>query len=467
MQTWKGGDSDPVSILSSGPNYGKYITFDETCDRDIFEFFEELSQYHDFNRKLDSLLNRETFENKEINKMIKSLQTSVTSKAILGKLKRLKSKLDTDYIRSLIKELGESDFSLFKEFLTKVKIFHSQTNEESLKMLTVRELKHSCKASRTVANSIYTKSEKGISRWREETGNGVWLSTNAELWQNIEKYFITETMEISKAELSDTVGCGVHFNEQCIKRFSDAIKQHTFLNIITNSNIRILHELKTYQALNYLGYTNSLFIGLKSPMIRPKEIRKLWPCKWSAALVIDCDCDGNVADILLDIFQNNSDYEQGSDSSDDHKAETVVDILANYQQKVILISRQQHKDLASRLREKLGNIYAEYEDNSNISDLDAKSQKQILERTVNFQGTHVALQTLVGTDPPEIIKNHIDSAVISKLYSETKLCVGRKLSDTPKYFVQRLLQHRVCLKDDILKTTDNAVTFAVSGLRAD
>jgi len=35
----KGRDSDPVGILSSGTNYGKYITFDETVDTNIFEFF--------------------------------------------------------------------------------------------------------------------------------------------------------------------------------------------------------------------------------------------------------------------------------------------------------------------------------------------------------------------------------------------------------------------------------------------
>jgi hypothetical protein len=54
--------------------------------------------------------------------------------------------------------------------------------------------------------------------------------------------------------------------------------------------------------------------------------------------------------------------------------------------------------LASPAQEKLANINGAYEDNCVLSDLDAELQRQILERTVNFQGIDVALDTLVGTD---------------------------------------------------------------------
>jgi len=53
---FQGGDSDPVSILSSGTDYGKYITFVENIDTDIFGFFEELSRYHKLITEVDSLL---------------------------------------------------------------------------------------------------------------------------------------------------------------------------------------------------------------------------------------------------------------------------------------------------------------------------------------------------------------------------------------------------------------------------
>jgi hypothetical protein len=455
----KGGHADPVSILSSGSNCGQYITFEETNDADIFKFFEELSRYHDFVAEMDSLL-------KEINEKFKSLQSSVSSKAILEKLKSLKSMLSNDNVRRLKEELDKCDFSLFKEFLNKVKIFHSQTEEESLETLIVKELKDACATSCTVANSIYAKFDEGLYNWWKESGSVVWLSKNSELWQAVEKSFAAGITDISEAEVQEVLGCGIHFSQQHIQRLSDVIKQNTFLNIITNSNIRNLHKLKTHQALRYLGYTNSLFISLKTLMIRRKKIRKLWPCKWSDAMVIDCD--GNVADMLLDIVQKLVDCEQGSDNLDGNMVETFVDILQNYKKNVILISRRQDKNLASHLREKLGNIFADYEDNCNLSDFDEKSQKQILERTVNFQGTNVALQTLVGTDPPEIIKLYVDSDVISiLLHREAKLCVGRKLSDPSKIYVQRSLQHRVYLKNYILKATDNNITIAVSGLEAD
>jgi ankyrin repeat protein len=100
--------------------------------------------------------------------------------------------------------------------------------------------------------------------------------------------------------------------------------------------------------------------------------------------------------------------------------------------------------------------------------LDEKSQKQILERPVNFQGTNVALSTLVGTKPPESIQALLDSDVISILLSnEHKLSVGRQLGDHCKYYVPRVLQHQIYLKEDILKLRDCAVTFVMSGLQAD
>jgi hypothetical protein len=248
----------------------------------------------------------------------------------------------------------------------------------------------------------------------------------------------------------------------------DDIKQKTLLNIVTNSNIRYIHKLKTYQALETLGYTNTLFIGLKSLMIRRKEIPKLWPSKWNAALVIDCDCDGNVADILLDILQESVGCEQGLEISNDNLVETLVAVLQKHEQKVILISTEQHINLASHFQEKLGNIVAAYGDNCVMSDLDAESQRQILERTVNFQGKDVALDTLVGTEPPECMKSLVVSDVISILLSyEHKLCVGRQLSDLPQHYVPRVLQRHEYLKDDILKLAHSTITFAVSGLQAD
>ena len=142
------------------------------------------------------------------------------------------------------------------------------------------------KASRLVANSIYTKYEDYFYKWGEKSGNVVWLSKISEEWQGVEKYLVTEIKEISDLELQDIAECGISFNEQHMEGLCDAIKQKTVLNIVTNSNIRNLHKIKTYQALNNLGYTNSLFIGLNSLKIRRKEIRKLWPCRWSGVLVM-------------------------------------------------------------------------------------------------------------------------------------------------------------------------------------
>ena len=109
------------------------------------------------------------------------------------------------------------------------------------------------------------------------------------------KIFNDMINELSEHELQKFVACGIRFNkQQHIQTLRDAIKHNTVLHIVSNSNIHCLHKLKTYQALNTLGYTNSLFIGLKSLKIRRKEILKFWPSQWSGPLVIDCDSDSNV-----------------------------------------------------------------------------------------------------------------------------------------------------------------------------
>jgi len=116
-------------------------------------------------------------------------------------------------------------------------------------------------------------------------------------------------------------------------------------------------------------------------------------------LVVDCDSDGNVAHTALDILRKSADCEQSLGMSDDNTAETTIDVLQKCQAKVILLSTRQED---SNCQEKLRNI-SYFEDNCDIPDLDEKSQKLILERPVNFQGTNVELSTLVDTDPPDSI----------------------------------------------------------------
>jgi len=457
-------DSDPLSILSSGTDKGKYITFDETRDKDIFGFFEELSLYHKLIGELDSLLKDRTSVDTAIKEKIKKFQDSVTNRTISGKLNSLKSNVNKIYVTKLMEEVSECDFNLFKEFLSKVKIFQNQSNEESLKGLIEKELQEACKATPSVANFIYTKFEEGFSKWWKNEGNVVWLSENSGVWEEVEKHIISEISVISEPEIQGNLKCDISFNPQHVQKLSDAIKQNTVLNIVTNSNIRIVQKLRTYQALNNLGYKNSLFIGTKPLMISLEEMHKLWPCKWSEVLVVDSVSDCKVARKVLDNLQQSIVSKQGLGNSDDNKIKTLDHVLQKHQQKVVLLSPRQ---TASGFQEKVGNI-SHYEDNCNILHLDEKSQKQLLDRNVNFQGTNVTLSTLVGTDPSESIKPLLDSEVISILLSnERELSVGRQLSDLRKYYVPRVLQHHICLNKNILKLTDYAITFAVSGLQAE
>jgi hypothetical protein len=217
------------------------------------------------------------------------------------------------------------------------------------------------------------KFKKGFSEWYKGSEKAEWPMKVSELWQDIEKYMVRGVNVISEPEPQEIVGCGIRFNQQHLQSVCDAIKYNNYLNITTNTNIRNLQKLETYQALNILGYTNFLFIGLKVLMNQRKEIHKLWPCKWSAVLVIDCDCEDNLTDILLNILRETADSAQSSECCNDNEVEPLVGILQKYQQKVILISKEHRKFAAS------------FKDNCDMSHLDEMSQNKILEKMLIFK----------------------------------------------------------------------------------
>jgi hypothetical protein len=180
---------------------------------------------------------------KEIYEKIKRLQDSVANSTIFGNLDSLKSKKNTDYVTKCIDEIAKCDFTLFEEFLSKVKIFHSQSNEEVLKGLTEKVLQEASKASLSVANFIYTKFEEGFSNWWKRDGNVVWINENSDLWQEVQKSIITEIKETSEPEIQEIDRCGISFNPQHVQKLSDAIKENTVLKIVTNSSVHILQKL--------------------------------------------------------------------------------------------------------------------------------------------------------------------------------------------------------------------------------
>jgi len=136
----QGGDTDPLSILSSGTDCGKYITFDETFYKDIFGFFEELSGYHKHIRELEDHLKERNSVHNSIKEMIKKVQNCVKNEKIKQELKDMETKVNIHIETPCIAEMVQCDFTLYKEFLNKVKIFHSQSNEESLKGLIGKEI---------------------------------------------------------------------------------------------------------------------------------------------------------------------------------------------------------------------------------------------------------------------------------------------------------------------------------------
>ena len=343
----QGGNSDPLSILSTGTNCGMYTSFDKTHDGDIYEFSENVSKYYKLIGKLVSQLKSRTSVNDEIKETIKKLQECLKGQntTILDELKDMQKNGNTDCVPKWMEEAANCDITLFEEFLNKVKIFHSQLDVNSLKRLIKEELQEACKASPSVANFIYTKIEEGIYKWWRKEGNVVWLNENSGLWQKVQGFINNEIKQMSESEIQQISQCDISVNQDHIQELSDALKQKTILNIVSNSNVRIKEKSKTYKALEILGYRNLLFIGIQSLFSLGKIYETFWPCKWCDVMVVDCGSDYVMAKSFLESFQ---------------KSKEFVDILQKYQCKIIFFST---KIETSDLRKYVRSIYKCFEVN--------------------------------------------------------------------------------------------------------
>ena len=137
-------------------------------DIDIFKFFEELSRYAEGLLQLKCLIEREKLMLEQIEEKIKEFRLTFTRKEILDSLDGLQSKPSNK--EKLIKELQKCDFSLYEEFLGKVKIFQCQSNENLFDTLIKKELQEACQASTSCANSIYRKFDETLRPWWEKVG---------------------------------------------------------------------------------------------------------------------------------------------------------------------------------------------------------------------------------------------------------------------------------------------------------
>jgi len=173
--TYKENESDPLSILSSGKDKGKYITFDEKSenDRDIFVHFENLSQIKGPLTEFNCTVNSRNDLHKEIKEKISELSIALQNK---GPSVEMECEEATE-----IQVAIECDYTLYKEFLTKVKIFQNQSDEESLRGLIEEELQE----AREALTFNYLKFQEGIFRWFVKDGEVEWLNKNSGLWKAV------------------------------------------------------------------------------------------------------------------------------------------------------------------------------------------------------------------------------------------------------------------------------------------
>ncbi|KDR06090.1 hypothetical protein L798_04482 [Zootermopsis nevadensis] len=224
-------DKNLVSILSSGPNDGKYVTFDKKSGKDVFDFFKELLNYYNF------LVQMAAYTDEEIKQEIENKISNFTNGDIKKKLEKLISEPSSDDLGKLIKELEKCDFSLYEEFLQKVKIFQCQANESSFVELIKKELQEACHTSPSGTNSIYENLKQVLENWWKEEGEVDRLSEGSRLWQNIKQLWIEKIKELSKIDVQGSIEFGIRFTEQHMQPLSEALQRSKLLKVITKKKL--------------------------------------------------------------------------------------------------------------------------------------------------------------------------------------------------------------------------------------
>ncbi|WP_265023939.1 ankyrin repeat domain-containing protein [Wolbachia endosymbiont (group A) of Epagoge grotiana] len=224
-------------------------------------------------------------------------------------------------------------------------------------------------------------------------------------------------------------------------------------NLISSHNT-ILGSIKVYQTLKdmpqYQKDDSHIFMRLSSLLRIQGRVIQIFSSKTtSSLLVIECKTTERDTEELY------------------NKLSEII--KSNGNKKVILIT-QENNALAEKFKDNFSrnNKYEKQKDEKNsLIDLTNKSQEKLLEeRKVTFQGKEISLGILINDNS----KHLIDEEILSRLINNEKVEIGKApddLGDVKYYYIDRVFNRQVKVKDECLKARKIPDLFAISNIEQD
>ncbi|XP_069687940.1 uncharacterized protein [Periplaneta americana] len=383
----------PNSVLSTG---GQTFLFDEDKDAEVYSLFQELELYIRVLHEEDTSSLPERIDLADVE--VKTIHI----KRRLQDLKQDPSRLD--------KEREDwRDMSYYKKFLSKLRLYSGQADENELDNYIKQELFQTFGTSGVDNDIIFEKLLKEIHNWWEN--ESFFLTEEVYFWQNLIQ---SRVDSLNKAVLSKLRCHELSFIEEQTSYLKEQIFNNSVVQIVPEktNGASVLSCLKVHQSLRH---EHHLLVDYATFESRFSEILALWERgkMYNVLVVKDMANSKSLTESIKRVLQSNP-----------HK-------------RFVLISR--NFDQVGTMLD--GRVIT---DHFKFKQLDQMSQEKILDSEINFQGFDISLKTLVKSTT---LFHTITSDIVTGI-KEVK--VGDKLADDDDSYIPRTLLRQEHISKGIL-----------------
>ncbi|XP_038122738.1 uncharacterized protein LOC6050810 isoform X2 [Culex quinquefasciatus] len=316
----------------------------------------------------------------------------------------------------LIPSHGEH-VKLVKDFFGKLRIYSEQATEDELEEIIRRDIKAQHYENDYI---VYSKSHDAVERWYKQTGLVSYLTDSLNIFKQIKSDIQIE--QINSASLIRVGRSILKFrrikviNTKWVKCYQRLQKENKFwFNIVSNSPFVCCAKLNLY-----FNWCNTEF---KFIILDTTEIMS----------ILEDFCKANPKCLIVAYLPNN-------------EREHIKNIYQKVD-KLIFITKGE-----------CGGDWISLRDEENdLLDIETQSQLELLETTVLFQGSLIALKTIMDDAPKELI----DAVTLEKLVSGDKIIISHNnFLNSIDFFIDRVLISSTQVSKSITEIDDWVVIVA-------
>ncbi|XP_069682158.1 uncharacterized protein [Periplaneta americana] len=410
------------SILNSSDRGGFFTFLEENeTDRVIFKIFDDLQSCEDVLNSVLEKSEEHTLNNTDIQK-IKAVMKCIKDEDIEKKLGLLTKQPTKDSLVCLLNKFKKS-YNLSKKelFLKKLQVFDGQSGYEALDEVIMKEINSICKTDDKETSKIYEELIRHVKDWWcGPKSIAEFLTKHTKFWTDMMQEREEKVKQLSSDKLGQIRDLGISFCNDEVIKLSTLLSSKGVVNVVAKHGVSLFSCIKVGQALQKLGYTNSIFTDLTALRYQQQDVMSLWPSQWCEFLVVDCG-------------DNNDNF--------------------NYsvQGKLILVSCQE-----------INNQFI-HKDDFDFQACEEETKERILEKKVNFQGLSVSIGELTAGNS-DLLASMSAQFVVQLLRGSELPKIGKELGKVDKYYIPRKLERKIVLKIDVLKDTLIDDIFILNGI---